>query len=241
MVSEKTVSEISQDEIRKATLTRGTLYRVLSRGFSLEIDEAYLEWMMLLQPTVAQLAAHSESKEFKKGSELLGKFVAEVRSDYEKDKAKFLQGLAAEYASLFLNVGPIPVYLAESVYLGKEHLLYEEPYFDAVRIYQIYGFKKRSSFKEPEDHIAIELEFMAHLCDLTCLSLDQGKADYAAGYLKNQVEFLDMHLSKWVPQLCDKLKTATKNTFYLALANLLAGFLSMDKTTASQFAEELAK
>ena len=201
MAAGKSVSEISSDAIKKATLTRGTLYRVLSRGFSLEIDEAYLEWMMLLQPTIAQLAAHADSKEFKKGSELLGKFVNDVKSNYEKDKTKFLQGLAAEYASLFLNVGPIPVYLAESVYLGKEHLLYEEPYFDAVRIYQIYGFKKRSSFKEPEDHIAIELEFMAHLCDLTCLSLDQGKLDYGAGYLNNQVEFLDLHLSKWVPQL----------------------------------------
>jgi TorA maturation chaperone TorD len=131
------------------------------------------------------------------------------------------------------------VYLAESVYLGKEHLLYEEPYFDAVRIYQIYGFKKRSSFKEPEDHIAIELEFMAHLCDLTCLSLDQGKPDYGAGYLNNQVEFLDLHLSKWVPQLCEKLKTASKNEFYLALASLLKGFLSTDKTTAAEFSAEL--
>ncbi len=157
MVAGKNVSEISPDAIKKATMTRGTLYRVLSRGFSLEIDEAYLEWMILLQPTIAQLAAHADSKEFKKGSELLGKFVNDVKLNYEKDKTKFLQGLAAEYASLFLNVGPIPVYLAESVYLGKEHLLYEEPYFDAVRIYQIYGFKKRSSFKEPEDHIAIEL------------------------------------------------------------------------------------
>jgi putative dimethyl sulfoxide reductase chaperone len=233
--------QISVEEIKKATMTRGTLYRVLSRGFSLEVDEAYLEWMVLLHPTIKQLSAHIDNKDFKKGSDRLGAFVESVKMNYEKDKAKFLQDLAAEYASLFLNVGPKPVYLAESVYLGKEHLLYEEPYFDAVRIYQLYGFKKRSSFREPEDHIAIELEFMAHLCDMACLSMDQGKNDYGAGYLNNQVEFLDLHLSKWVPQLVEKVRWASKNDFYLAIADLLNGFVATDHSTASEFSKELSR
>lgn len=233
------VAQISAEEIKKATMTRGTLYRVLSRGFSLEVDEAYLEWMVLLQPMIKQLSAHTDNEDFRKGSEKLAVFVDSVKANYEKDKAKFLQDLAVEYASLFLNVGSKPVYLAESVYLGKEHLLYEEPYFDVVRIYQLYGFKKRQSFKEPEDHIAVELEFMAHLCDLACRSLEQGKNDYGAGYMKNQEEFLDLHLSKWVPELVKKLRWASKNEFYLAIGDLLSGFTSTDRITASEFEEQL--
>ena len=163
---------IVAEEIRKATMTRGTLYRVLSRGFGLEVDEAFLEWMILLEPTISQLADTAGSRSFSRGSKLLKSFVADAKKNYEKDKGKFLRGLASEYESLFLNVGPKPVYLIESLYLEKNnrHLLYEEPFYDAMRIYQHYGFKKRSSFREPEDHIAIELEFMAHLCDMTCLS-----------------------------------------------------------------------
>ncbi len=233
--------EISTEEIKKATMTRGTLYRVLSRGFSLEIDEAYLEWMVLLEPTINELASHIDNEDFEKGADRLAAFVHSVKQDYEKDKGKFLQDLAVEYASLFLNVGPKPVYLAESVYLGKDHLLYEEPYFDVVRIYGLYEFKKRSSFKEPEDHIAIELEFMAHLCDLACLSLDQENKEYAAGYMENQIEFLDLHLSKWVPKLVEKLRWASKNDFYLALGDLLSGFEITDRATAEEFAKQLRK
>lgn len=233
--------QISIEDIKKATMTRGTLYRVLSRGFSLEIDEAYLEWMVLLQPTIKGLAASIDNEDFKRGADRLSAFVDNVEKNYKKDKAKFLQDLAAEYASLFLNVGPKPVYLAESVYLGKEHLLYEAPYFDAVRIYHLYDFKKRASFKEPEDHIAIELEFMAHLCDLASVSIDEGKKDYGAGYLNNQVEFLDLHLSKWVPNLVEKLRWASQNNFYLALADLLNGFVATDRAIAEEFVKQLSQ
>lgn len=227
---------ITREQLRTAIQTRGTLYRLLARGFSMEVDEPFLEWLLKLQPGVAELADNGESEEFKDGSRRLGEFVGAVKSDYEKDRHAFLQGLAVEYASLFLNVGLKPVHLAESVYLGKNHLLYEEPYFDAVRIYQIYGFKKRVSFREPEDHISIELEFMAHLCDLAALSIEQGKEDYAVGYLKNQKEFLETHLAKWTPELAKKLRWASKNEFYLALADLLEGFVDTERSLAPRLA-----
>jgi len=192
-----------------------------------------------MQPVVAGLAKDSDSQDFLEGSTLLTKFVGTVKSDYEKDKRMFLQRLAAEYASLFLNVGLKPVYLAESVYLGKSHLLYEEPYFDVVRIYGLYDFKKTASFREPEDHISVELEFMAHLCDLAALSIEKGKKDYAKGYLKNQKEFLELHLSRWVPELVKKVKWASENDFYLAMASLLQGFLEIERSFVTRLAKEL--
>lgn len=231
--------QVSVEDIKKATITRGALYRALSRGFSLEIDEAYVEWLLLLQPTIKKLADNIDNKDFKSGSDGLNAFTDRVKLDYNKDRAIFLQDLAAEYANLFLNVGKIHVYLIESVYLGAHPLLYEKQYFDVVRMYDLYGFKKRQSFKEPEDNIAVELEFMAHLCDLACRSIDEGKNDYGAGYMKNQAEFLDLHLSKWVPKLVNKLRSASKNDFYLALGDLLIGFTSTDQATASDFAEHL--
>ena len=120
-------NKMSAEDIQESNDDSRYIYRVLSRGFSLEIDEAYLEWLVLLEPTIKQLAAHIDNKDFKKGSEALDNFVKNVKLNYEKDKSAFLLHLAAEYASLFLNVGPRPVYLVESVYLGREPLLYEEP------------------------------------------------------------------------------------------------------------------
>jgi len=225
--------------VRKATVTRGTLYRLLSRGFSTEVDEPFVDQLLKLQPVVSGLAEDSENEDFMEGSRILGKFVKRVESDYERDRRGFLLKLAAEYASLFLNVGLKPVHLAESVYLGKNHLLYEEPYFDVVRIYGLYGFKKKTAFREPEDHISVELEFMAHLCDLVALSIEQGKGDYASGYLKNQKEFLEMHLARWVPELVGKVRWASENDFYLAMAALLQGFVAIEGSFVSRLSEEL--
>lgn len=212
---------------------------MLSRGFAKEVDASFVGQLLKLQPIVSNLATDSESEDFIEGSRILRRFIGRVNSDYERDKRIFLQSLAAEYASLFLNVGSKPVYLAESVYLGKSHLLYEEPYFDVVRIYGLYGFKKRASFREPEDHISVELEFMAHLCDLVALSIEQGKQEYAAGYLKNQKEFLELHLARWVPELVKKVRWASENDFYLAMAALLLGFLTTEGSFVLRLAEEL--
>ena len=231
---------LAVDEIKKATATRGTIYRFLSKGFSSEVDEPFLEWLVKVQPAIARLAESSDDEDFVKGSGLLGEFARDVEANYEKDKSGFLVRLAIEYAALFLNVGKKPVHLFESVFLGKDHLLYEEPYFDVVRIYKIYGFKKRGSFKEPDDHVAIELEFMAHLCDFAVKSIDDKRADYAAGYLGNQEEFLEDHLGKWASLLGDKLKASTKNDFYLSLAYLLKGFVSSDMLLVPQLQKDLS-
>ncbi len=139
--------QVSVEDIKKATITRGTLYRVLSRGFSLEIDEAYIEWLLLLQPTIKQLADHIDNEDFKNGSEGLSAFTERVKLDYNKDRALFLQDLAAEYASLFLNVGKIHVHLVESVYLGAHPLLYQKPYFDVVRMYESLRFQEKTIFQ----------------------------------------------------------------------------------------------
>jgi TorA maturation chaperone TorD len=220
---------LSADGVKRTIEGRATIYRFLSRGFSTEVDEPFVECVLKLQPVISNLAASSESEEFKTGSKLLDSFVDRVNSQYNKDKNAFLRVLAAEYASLFLNVGRNPVHLVESVYLGENHLLYEKQYFDTIRIYQIYGFKKKASFHEPEDHVSIELEFMAQLCDLTALSIEQGKEDYTIDYLKNQREFLETHLARWVSQLAKNLKRASRNDFYLALADLLDGFVMTDR------------
>jgi len=233
--------QVSTEEIKNATNTRGTLYRFLSRGFSLEVNGDYLEWVLLLQPIIEKLAIQLDNNDFKKGSDRLRDFAKQTRLNYEKDKTGFLQILAAEYASLFLNVGLKPVHPVESVFLGKGHLLYEEPYFDIMRIYQLYGFKKTESFREPEDHIAVELEFMSHLCNLTVRSLEEEKNDYGAGYLENQVEFLRLHLKQWVPDFVEKIKWASSNDFYLALADILLGLVSTDGQVAGEFARKLRR
>ena len=53
-----------------------------------------------------------------------------------------------------------PAPLWESVYLGKEHLLFEEVTLAVRECYHHYGLSFIREGNEPDDHIVIELEFL---------------------------------------------------------------------------------
>jgi TorA maturation chaperone TorD len=220
--------ERSIEELGRAAAARTTVYNFLSRSFSREVDSQFLGVIMDIQPTLSVLARSAENDDMKKGADLLREFLEQSKKNYQAHKEEFLTRLAAEYAALFLNVGPKPVFLVESVYLSKRHILYEEPYFEISKAYSLLGFEKAKDFSEPEDHIAVELEFMAKLSERTSENIAKENLDHAAKYVNLQREFLEYHLTKWVPTLTDRLKEATDNLLYTALAHLTRGFIAQD-------------
>jgi len=224
-------------DYKEVMRTRHFLYSFLSRAFAMEVDEDFLKTICETKTLFKQLAESAEDELLKDGCLTLNAAI----KDFEENtgKSNLLIDLAAEYASLFLNAGPSPVYLVESVYLGKHHLLYEEPYFEVLDAYKALGFKKSPKFKEPEDHLAVELEFMAKIIELAMQSLDENNLEYAKGYLKLQKEFLDTHLIRWVPQFCRRLEEASSNKFYKALAKLLHGFIKTEQQFLSFMLNEL--
>jgi anaerobic sulfite reductase subunit A len=222
----------SPSDPEKVNTARAGIYSFLSRAFKAEIDEQFLRSIVAVEPIIRSLSDSEngeESKEFEEGSrELLG-FATKVESLSDSEKKSLLQDLAVEYASLFLGVGVKHVYLVESVYLGKDHLLYEEPFHAVLEAYRSLGFEKAKDFAEPEDHVAVEFDFMANLCRWTAQTLEKRDVQNALAYLNLQKEFLTDHISKWVPDLCRKLDDAASTGFYKALANLTLGFISVEK------------
>jgi len=87
-----------------------------------------------------------------------------IKSIKDKDLKEVEQDLAVEYAGLFLNMRLVSVAPFESVYTSPEHLLMQEARDEVLSEYRREGLDKVKDFKEPEDHIALELGFMAYLC-----------------------------------------------------------------------------
>jgi TorA maturation chaperone TorD len=181
-----------------------------------------------IQPTFGSISGSQVGEELKEGNRLLAEFTKQVNELNRGERSRLITDLAAEYASLFLGVGPKPVYLVESVYLSKDHLLYQQPYHEVLEAYRRLGFKKEKSFPEPEDHVAVEFEFMANLCTWASKTLENGDIENAIAYLNLQKEFLRDHIIKWVPDLCRKLRSATTSAFYRALAHLTNGFVTLE-------------
>ena len=192
-----------------------------------------------MEPPIRSLSdsqSDEERNELAQASRELLEFTSQVRVMTEDERGILLKGLAVEYASLFLGVGPKHVYLAESVYLSEEHMLYQAPYHEILRVYKSLGFAKDEDFREPDDHVAVEFQFMAMLCHWTAQNMEKHEIENALTYLNLQREFLEDHLTKWVPQLCNKLDDATTRGFYKALAHLTLGFIKMDNEIPNHIA-----
>lgn len=226
----KPKDQMPPSETEKVNTTRAAIYTFLSRAFRVEVDENFLQSIVAIEPTIRSLAdsQNGEEEELEEGGRELLEFARKVKGLSDHERGRLLTDLAVEYASTFLGVGLEHVYLVESVYLGKDHLLYEEPFHAVLEAYKSLGFEKAKDFSEPEDHVAVEFDFMAKLCQWTSQNLEKQDIENAIAYLNLQKEFLGDHVLRWVPDLCRKLGDAATTGFYKALAHLTLGFVTID-------------
>jgi len=101
------------------------------------------------------------------------------------------------------------------------------------------GLDKVGKFAEPEDHIALELQFMTHLCEKTSTAIKDGDLSDAKKYLEVQRDFLNEHLGKWVPELTADILKSAKREFYKAVAKITRGYIEMDKKVILELIDNL--
>jgi TorA maturation chaperone TorD len=225
---------------RNIIFSREAVYSFLSRIFMFEVDNEFLTMIAAMQPTIRTLAMSQENEQLKEASELIDGFSKKMEVMEKKERDKVLAGLAAEYATLFvIGAGRRRVYPWESAYFSDPPRLFAQSFHQVVDAYKSVGYEKPKEFKDPEDHIAPELAFMAHLCRLARSSIESGNAKFAVGYLKLQKEFLTDHLLKWAGKFCESLKEKSEIEFYRAIGMLMESFLALDSQTLDHMTSEL--
>ncbi|MBM6998929.1 molecular chaperone TorD family protein [bacterium] len=163
------------------------------------------------------------------------------------------RALAADHSATLLGMSQTPVSPYESVYTSPLHLMMQEARDEVLRAYRENGFEKNAAYHVPEDHVAIELDFMCALADraadclLTASDLqenpdaaapaartDSSDASAAASLaeaeraLNAQLAFMNDHLLRWVPQLADDIEAKATTSFYRGVAQMLRGFIADD-------------
>ena len=83
-------------------------------------------------------------------------------------------------------------------------------------------------FRTMNDHIGLELEFMAVLCEEELLACQTDNADRVAMSNRDQNEFLCTHL-KWAGALCMDISKYAQTEFYQAVGKLTSVFLEQEK------------
>lgn len=128
---------------------------------------------------------------------------------------RHLDELAADYASIYLNHS-LRASPCESVWRDEEKLLCQGPMFEIREWYQRYGLQAADWRVFPDDHLMLQLQFVAHL-----LSLDN-KQDT----LRDVARFLDEHLLRWISDFAARVAARCNTQFYAGLGMLTAEYLA---------------
>lgn len=197
---------------------RGNVYGFLSRCFEREVDGAL----------VAQCAA-GWSAEF--ADEALTRGIQGLCGAITACEEADLEDLAVDFNRVFFGMGPLASEKAfpyESVYTSEGGLMMQDAYSAVLEEYRGNGFAKNPAFSEPEDHIAVELAYMAELCRCSAQASREGRAEAAEEELRRQVEFLGGHLLSWVKRFAADVRNASQVPFYPQLASATEAFLEAD-------------
>ena len=138
-----------------------------------------------------------------------------------------------DYVRVFIGHGIdafSAAYPFESVYTSEKRLLMQEARDEVLAIYRSAGLDKQDTWKEGEDHIALELEFEQIMATRTVEALRKGDEDEAVALLTTQKNFLEDHLAAWAPMMTSDMKRFAQTDLYRGLAYLTDGFLQTDQT-----------
>jgi TorA maturation chaperone TorD len=172
-----------------------------------------------------------------KGFRILKKFIEE---DAPKIK-QLLNELQIEHTGLFVMGKLTKGRPYESFYLDKDRKIGARVTINVDKFYKTAGVNFTDAQDELADYIAIELEFMYHMCSRENEAWKEGNKAHAVGYLKFQKDFITEHLGKWYRQFCDDTLEEAKMDFFKAGCLLLMEFMELEKAEIVGLVESAEK
>lgn len=124
-----------------------------------------------------------------------------------------VDALEDEYLTLFIGISQGELTPFASWYLTGS--LMEAPLIELRNDLELLGFARQPEVKEPEDHIAVQLEVMSAL-------IQQGASQ------ERQAVFFQRHLNPWASQLFADMAKAPSAVFYSAVAMLGQAFIKTE-------------
>ena len=139
-----------------------------------------------------------------------------------------LDALDSAYTRLF--VGPRCPEAApwESAYVGDEGLLFQPSTLAVRKAYVSQGLIPSRYPRIAEDHLAIELGFLASLGQRAADAYREGDADGFVDAVTASREFLDEHLRRWLPPFCEALDRSDCGPLYREASWMLDAFIQAD-------------
>lgn len=143
----------------------------------------------------------------------------------------FLDVLKREYCRLF--VGPEPV-ISPYESFHREDKKNGGRYWGDVTVevkkkVEALGLAYADDFTQMPDRISVEFEVMQRLLESEELALNEGHSENRKIAQEAQTAWYHDHLTKWIPDLGQKLEEESQEAFYRDLGKLTHDFLMSEK------------
>lgn len=135
------------------------------------------------------------------------------------------EAVRLDHQHLFVGPGHATASPYESVHRSAEGLLFDESTLDVRAWYHHFGVSAPREGKEPDDHIGLELEFLAALFTSALDSLAASDDEQASGFVAAAAQFTTDHLAQWAPAWFRLVAETAETDFHRGLAQLGLGLL----------------
>jgi anaerobic sulfite reductase subunit A len=194
---------------------RENLYRFLGKIYRKEVDQNFLDQMNAMEFPI-----DGPDSDLSKGFGMIRDYLEHYGDDALTD-------LAVDYAKVFLAAGASQSNAAfpyESVYTSRKRIVMQDAWEKVCEIYTAKGLAKGNVTKDiMEDHITLELEYMA----LLCKEAQEDEENWELLY--EQRDFLNQHLLNWVPEFCADINKYADTMFYKSIGKITDAYLKLDR------------
>jgi len=163
---------------------------------------------------------------------------------YSVSDDELIENLAVEYTRLFLGPGR-HISPHESIHYERDDgdwgKLWGASTVEVKKFVESLGLKYKESDTSIPDHISVELELMQRVIEKEKQAWNENNGKDALHYLKIEHMFMEDHLSKWIPEFCDKVTAEAEMSFYPEMAKLTKSFIELEEKEINNFLSEPKK
>lgn len=199
--------------------SRVATYRFISRLFRVEVDQELLDTLMTMP-----YPRDTGNPEVTAGYTAIREYLGTADEGTLTD-------LAIDYVRTFIgsgNDGFSAAYPYESVYTSPKRLTMQDARDEVLVLYHAAGLGKAEDWKESEDHVAVELEFLMVMTQRALDAYLEGDEEKCALIMLQQRNFIEDHLACWLPMLVEDMLKFSKTGVYRGLAQIASGFVKED-------------
>ena len=213
--------DLTSSDLTASLIGEAMLMELLSRAMYKEPDREWLD-QLIAEQIFAETPFGGEQPEVVRGLEILQAWSQANASGLTDQK---FSELKADYTRLFIGLDALPTAPWESVYFNRERMVFQEQTIQVRKWFARFGVQAENFNKEPDDHIGLEILFIAHLASLALQAIEKGDQPVLDETLQAQREFLAEHLLRWGPAWSRLLLQHAQTDFFRGIAYLTHGAL----------------